>query len=217
MAQGGQLYFAYGANINRAVLAKRGVKPLDISPAKLLDPSLALCFQHRGGFGTLKAAQCPSDCEQPCCIHGPVHGTAMQIDAAGWTALRGFETGYRVQHIELETYGPSCRLLKALAFVSQRQLMLRRPVAPPARYLKLLREGAACWSATGACDGCMTRAKQQCWSQPQSECPATMASGSPSCLLLASTLHAAGLFPAASPPGASTDCAVESYLERCNA
>ena len=67
----------------------------------------------------------------------------MQIDAAGWTALRGFETGYRVQHIELETYGPSCRLLKALAFVSQRQLMLRRPVAPPARYLKLLREGAA--------------------------------------------------------------------------
>ena len=143
MALGGQLYFAYGANMNRAVLAKRGVKPLDISPAKLLDPSLALCFQHRGGFGTLKAAPGPSDCEQSCCIPGLVHGTVMRVDAAGWTALRGFETGYTVQQIELETYGPSCRLLKALTFVSQRQLLLRQPVAPPARYLKLLREGAA--------------------------------------------------------------------------
>ena len=143
MAHGGQLYFAYGANMNRAVLAKRGVKPLDICPAKLLDPSLALCFQHRSGFGTLKAAPGPSDCEHSCCIHGPVHGTVMRMNAAGWTALRGFETGYTVQHVELETYGPSCRLLKALTFVSQRQLMLRRPVAPPARYLKLLRDGAA--------------------------------------------------------------------------
>ena len=143
MAQEGQLYFAYGANMNRAVLAKRGVKPLAISPAKLLDPSLALCFQHRGGFGTLTAALCPSDCEHLCCIDGPVHGMAMQVDAAGWTALRDFETGYTVQQVELQMYGPSCRLLKALAFVSQRQLMLRRPVAPPARYLKLLREGAA--------------------------------------------------------------------------
>ena len=143
MAQGGQLYFAYGANMNRAVLAKRGVEPLDISPAKLLDPSLALCFQHRGGFGTLKAAPGSSDCEHSCCIHGPVHGTVMQIDAAGWTALRGFETGYTLQQVELETYGTSCRLLKALTFVSQSQLMLIRPVAPPARYLNLLMEGAA--------------------------------------------------------------------------
>ena len=51
-------YFAYGANLSLACLRRRLVSPISRSPAVVLDPSIKMVFQHRGGGCVAAAGRC---------------------------------------------------------------------------------------------------------------------------------------------------------------
>lgn len=151
---GQTLHFAYGANLSRAVLAKRGVVPIRREPA-VASEAIALAFQHRGGFATLqrssgakgRAAAGIRDIDagtagRAYCIAQP-HGVLYLLDDADLKRLEGRETGYSLQTIAATTYSSgAAREVQATAFFSRPALLLPAAVPPTQRYKSLLVEGA---------------------------------------------------------------------------
>lgn len=138
------LYFAYGANMDPAVLARRGVTPAFARPAVLVSPpSLRLAFAHRAAFATLVDSR---DGGEPATTTSPPpHGVLYGLDAAGWKALERAEVGYRWTEVGVQAYeAPPSSPTTARAFVSSPLHRLKggRSLPPPAAYLGRLVSGA---------------------------------------------------------------------------
>lgn len=160
-APGQTLHFAYGANMNKAILAKREVRPIKSEPA-VASALIELAFRHRGGYATLQQATASAKSQKQsandaagyhapgtaqgraCCLARP-HGVLYLLQEQDLKKLAARETGYTLQNVTVTTYsgGDSCgEQTKASAFHSRPSLKLPVAVPPPADYLELLIEGA---------------------------------------------------------------------------
>ena len=136
-------YWAYGANLSPAVLARRRLRPLGASPAVLHDHRLL--FNHRTGFANVEPAGGRS-----------AHGVLYELSDADWLRLQSCEIGYRVRRVRVERYeygaadAPSTSSgggEAALTFVSEPDVTIisahPETLVPVERYARTLREGAA--------------------------------------------------------------------------
>ena len=140
-------YWAYGANLSPAVLARRRLRPLAASPAVLRDHRLL--FNHRTGFANVEPANGRS-----------AHGVLYELSDADWLRLQPLELGYRVKRVKVELYGAADAPSRsggagrgngggeaALTFVSEPDLTIisahPETLVPVERYARKLREGAA--------------------------------------------------------------------------
>lgn len=149
------LYFAYGANLNAAVLRRRDVSPLDSFPAKALDSSVWLSFRHRAGYATLIFGDAPPTGSNAADICQP-HGLLYLITDSDLVKLVRSEGGYVTRSVRLQLYGHAGKSghgagdapegwatdVQALTFVSDRFNLLPSSVPPPERYLKKIVQGA---------------------------------------------------------------------------
>ncbi|GLC43160.1 hypothetical protein PLESTB_000856700 [Pleodorina starrii] len=167
----GVWYFAYGSNMNPNTLkGRRQVNPLESRPAVL--HGWKLSFRMLGlpyiepGFGTIErvngteggsaaapwsraAASSPSESGSSSRRwESEVHGVLHRISVKDWTQVMASEgvgagkSGYRVVEVEVALYDG--RRVRALTLEGQPPSLHSpsRPVAPSARYLNLLRDGA---------------------------------------------------------------------------
>lgn len=131
-----------------SVLARRGVAPLASEPAVVAAADTWLAFAHRGGYATLlttaqQAARAAGGGQAAAGLawrrpHGVLHTLRSPADLE---RLRQRETGYRLERLDVVTYGGTTA--SAAAFVSSPLLRLRRPVPPRRRYRDLLLKGCA--------------------------------------------------------------------------
>lgn len=123
-------YFAYGANMAAAVLARRAVQPSRSLAATLAD--YALCFNHPGVpplepvFANIEPAP-----------GATVYGVAHQITPGAAAIFDGFEPGYRRITVPLLLADGST--IAAFAYTT---IDPGVPAIPSARYLGLLIDGA---------------------------------------------------------------------------
>lgn len=125
------LYFAFGANMSREVLAgRRGLRPLDARPAIL--PGHRLVFDLPGipMVEPAFASIVPDET-------GQVHGVAWTLTTEDMRRLDSFESGrYARRPHTVEVRG---RSTEAQAYVNRRP---GRALRPSRRYLLLLARGA---------------------------------------------------------------------------
>lgn len=126
--------FAYGANMSKEVLNRRGVQALQSFPAEL--PSHTLVFNHRGGFGNIICRG-----EDSTALH--VHGVVLKIRNEDMNRLKQFEVGYKTTPLTVRTYDG--KIIEAKVFVSDEGMLLRQSLPPTSRYLKILKEAALFW------------------------------------------------------------------------
>eukprot|EP00899_Mesostigma_viride_P011843 jgi/Mesvir1/2065/Mv02320-RA.2 len=104
-------YFAFGANMNKSVLKRRGINPKIMVPATM--PSKRLVFHHRGGYSSLidlnppngspnrdpggHDGGSPADKENSQPSVPAAHGVLELLTRAEWDALREVEMGYLVR------------------------------------------------------------------------------------------------------------------------
>ncbi|HUS13486.1 MAG TPA: gamma-glutamylcyclotransferase family protein [Chloroflexia bacterium] len=123
-------YFAYGANMARAVLVRRGVHPSQSSAATLA--GYALRFAHPGlpplepVFATVVPA-----------AGATVQGVAHHITTTEAALFDSFEPGYHRVAVQVELVAGT--LVPAFAYVSDEP---GAAAVPSARYLGLLIDGA---------------------------------------------------------------------------
>jgi hypothetical protein len=125
-------YFAYGANMSRAVLVgRRGLRPLSHERARL--DGYRLVFDLPGlpvvepAFASIEAHE-----------GAAVHGVLYRLRASDLARVRTYESP-RYRLIDVDVHGEDAGLVRARAFQN------RAPVAgivPSRRYLRLLREAA---------------------------------------------------------------------------
>lgn len=164
---GAVLYFAYGANLARNTLSKRGgtspVGTPPAQPARVVDPCLGIAFAHRGGYATLVShppqlplwQRLPEVTERASSgsnasldaggsfLYWQPHGALYELTQAQFDAIMAHEIGYSLCSIEVVPYGGQNQdAVRATAFMSQRLLLLRRPVAPSQRYRDRIVQGA---------------------------------------------------------------------------
>lgn len=122
-------YFAYGANMNPAILARRGLAPLDALPGRIDD--YALSFTAPGlalvepGFATVRAS--PGD---------HVHGVFYKMTATDLAALDRFEHDQERFEVTVHTdRGP----VQATTYRAHHH---REGLRPSRRYLAIVVAGA---------------------------------------------------------------------------
>jgi hypothetical protein len=106
------LYFAYGANMDPAVLARRGVAPSFATPAVLVGPAaqLRLAFAHRAAFATLVEVEENEEEGGGLTVPPPrTHGVLYGLDRDDWAALARAEVGYTWRPVEVEPYEKKSR------------------------------------------------------------------------------------------------------------
>jgi hypothetical protein len=146
-------YFAYGANLASATLARRGIAPAPPSTvAQVTDPHTALVFVHRGGYATLATAAAgvaeapwqwlklppPSTAADGLVFWRP-YGVVYELTEVQLEAIAVKEIGYRQTEVAVTAEGQE---VTAVAFLSSPWTQLRRPVAPTQRYRDLILSGA---------------------------------------------------------------------------
>jgi gamma-glutamylcyclotransferase (GGCT)/AIG2-like uncharacterized protein YtfP len=126
-----EAYFAFGANVHPATLARRGVVPIDARPARL--DGHRLVFDQPGlrwlepAFASVRPD--PRD---------HVWGVLYRLSSQALARLRAFEgSGYDEISVQVEADGAA---LAARAFVTRGA---HPESVPSRRYLRLIREGAA--------------------------------------------------------------------------
>uniref|UniRef100_A0A7S3VIZ4 Gamma-glutamylcyclotransferase n=1 Tax=Dunaliella tertiolecta TaxID=3047 RepID=A0A7S3VIZ4_DUNTE len=139
-------YFSYGANMSRYVLEKRKVRT-----SKPGVPGIAkdyvLTFSHRGGYATLIPLTKLLHSEEARWAPFKIspHGVLYHISQEEFAFLQEKEVGYQVTDILVQCYGSEeeeGKLIPAKAFVSSPLLLLFAAVAPPARYMAKIKQGA---------------------------------------------------------------------------
>ena len=134
----GLWYFAYGANMAAAVLARRAVQPSRSVAATLRN--YALRFNHPGVpplepvFANIEAAP-----------GARVYGVAHYITPAEAVIFDGFEPGYRRISVPLQLADGST--VEAFAYTT---IVPGAPGVPSARYLGLLIDGARAYDLPAA-------------------------------------------------------------------
>jgi hypothetical protein len=124
-------YFAYGANMSDAVLARRGLRPL-ASEAGWVDGH-ALRFSHRGLLPT-EPAFANLEPERTARVHGVLH----RIRADDLVRLDKIE-GAEYAHVDLLATGSRSGALTARAYLDPYPV---RGLLPSRRYLRCVCEGA---------------------------------------------------------------------------
>ncbi|CAG9464816.1 unnamed protein product [Pedinophyceae sp. YPF-701] len=157
----GVWYFAYGANMAPSKAeGARGLRTEMSSPAVLRD--WRLLFAHRGGFATpLPRAAV----DEVCAASGrglidgtpqDVHGVLHRLTPSDMQRLAGMEHEYWPVEVQVEPYqnSPAAAAagarVRAVAFVTPPERCVAPDAPPTARYLGLLREGAAHWGLDAA-------------------------------------------------------------------
>jgi len=149
------LLFAYGALLDPAVHARRGLPRLP-PPTPAVAPGRALAFAHRGGYATLvpeaRAAAWRGAGGGTLVSPAPAHGAVFSLQSSQALAvLAAREGGYRLTEIDVLPYGGAPTPRRALAFLTSPGLtMIGGPLPPRAAYAAKLRAGAA---AAGLEDG----------------------------------------------------------------
>ena len=141
-------YFGFGANINPWKLReKRKIIPIEQVPGKL--PGWRLSFNHKGGMGNIEQLDSPT-LTNP----GPdeVHGMLLHLTSEDFSKLSQIEYEYSTTDVRVAAYDG--REILAKAFVTPPEWKLSKSVAPPERYLKLIRDG---------CDSMGIAAEYQQW------------------------------------------------------
>lgn len=134
-------YFAYGANMSRQQLIRRGVEPSGPgSAACVADAEVRISFQHRSGFATLLPAveSCSHAAQRLSCSQP--HGVVFWLGQEALRKIAAYETGYRWTKVGVTLYDG--RRLDATAFVSSPWLILPEAVPPRESYLRLMKHGA---------------------------------------------------------------------------
>ena len=138
------LYFAYGANMCRETLSKRGVQP--VGPPRrartLESDGWQIAFAHRAGYATLMKRDDDSMLQFP----NP-HGVLYTLNVDDLRKIESREVGYKRDRIRVLTYNSdNCNEDEIVedvnVFVSVPWMVLRLAVAPTERYIGLLRQGA---------------------------------------------------------------------------
>lgn len=130
-------YLAYGANLDAAVMAGRGVQAR-AKPRAVRLPNHRVVFRHRGGYATL-VEQASGDCP-------PAEGVLYELTDAQLDDLSRYETGYKRavigqgNMVALDDGTPVPN--GAVTFVSRWDVTLRCEVPPRATYLRKLQRGA---------------------------------------------------------------------------
>lgn len=124
-------YFAYGANMSRAVLDRRGLRPLSSERARL--DGYRLRFSHRGvlpiepAFANIEA-----------CASGAVHGALYRLRTDEMARLDRVEsTDYA--HVDVPVLGATSGAVVARAYLDPRPVEGR---VPSRRYLRVCCAGA---------------------------------------------------------------------------
>ena len=141
-------YFGFGANINPWKLReKRKIIPIEQVPGKLA--GWRLSFNHKGGMGNIEQLDSPT-LTNP----GPdeVHGMLLHLTTEDFSKLSQIEYEYSTAEVRVAAYDG--REILAKAFVTPPEWKLPKSVAPPERYLKLIRDG---------CDSMGIAAEYQQW------------------------------------------------------
>jgi gamma-glutamylcyclotransferase (GGCT)/AIG2-like uncharacterized protein YtfP len=131
MSRDSTCYFAYGANLNHRVMARRGVTPRTVERARL--PGYRLVFSDVGvpvvepAFATLEVD-----------LSSEVFGVVYTLDEAAMATLDGYEGGdnERLEVIAILEDGT------AVAAVTYRSRVRRDGLRPSRRYLSVLVQGA---------------------------------------------------------------------------
>ena len=116
------LHFAYGANMDPAVLGRRGLTgPAWATPA--VARGWRLAFNHRAAYANLEEGGSPAEAREGLASHPPdttpppppppppppwpadPHGVLYGLAPADWAALVAAEGGYGVRQVEVVTYG----------------------------------------------------------------------------------------------------------------
>ena len=131
-------YFAYGANMSRSFVLKRGITPLSAESARAVGACIA--FRHVGAFATLRLHTPSGSTAQPSQLEHAAHGVLLTLSSTDFSRLASFETGYTVRSVIVETYGG--RRVTARAFMSGWLVLLKESLPPKETYAALLRAGA---------------------------------------------------------------------------
>lgn len=128
-------YFAYGANLSKSTLNRRGISVQNEGRvARVVLQKHRLTFNHRTGYGNLEEDE-----------RAEVHGVVYELSEEDWRKMQAAELGYRVKRVCLESYGTGA-LVEALTFVSEDDVKIisndPSSLRPLTRYANLLREGA---------------------------------------------------------------------------
>ena len=156
---GSHIYFAYGSNVGtKTITGVRGVKPSASYPAILRD--YRLVFNVPGlpyvepGFASVKPVlpgASPDDdtTEQLARYEREVHGVAHVVTEEEWRVILRTESGYAREEVTLREFLPGvdapARLIEATTLVYP-DIASGGELLPSARYIDLLREGAAEWN-----------------------------------------------------------------------
>ena len=116
------LHFAYGANMDPAVLGRRGLTgPAWATPA--VARGWRLAFNHRAAYANLEEGGSPAEAREGLASHPPdttpppppppppppwpadPHGVLYGLAPPDWAALVAAEGGYGVRQVEVVTYG----------------------------------------------------------------------------------------------------------------
>ena len=128
-------YFAYGSNLAERVReGRRGLRPLSQRPGIVKGQRLAFTMQTPSPREPAMASLDPDP-------NGECHGCCFELTLADWLrvcATEGVPVGYRVVEVPVECYDGSAQRAWSLSAVSR----ARADLAPSARYLGLLRDGA---------------------------------------------------------------------------
>ena len=156
---GSHIYFAYGSNVGtKTITGVRGVKPSASYPAILRD--YRLVFNVPGlpyvepGFASVKPVlpgASPDDdtTDQLARYEREVHGVAHVVTEEEWRVILRTESGYAREEVTLREFLPGvdapARLIEATTLVYP-DIASGGELLPSARYIDLLREGAAEWN-----------------------------------------------------------------------
>lgn len=132
------LLFSYGANLASQTILKRNLNPISSHPARILDETIAISFQHRAAFATLVKTQGFVDTEL--CISRP-YGVVHRLTLADLQKVQEREVGYKLYRLKDVHLLDSNETVECQTFMSTSWMILPQPMPPTDRYKSLIISG----------------------------------------------------------------------------
>lgn len=132
--------FSYGANMAKQTLLRRDLNPIVTYPARILDDTIAIAFQHRSAFATLVKTQ--GSVSSELCKSKPF-GVVHGLNFEDFQKVRERETGYKICKLKGVYLLETGEMIDCEAFVSSKWMLLPQPLPPTHRYKHLLVSGSS--------------------------------------------------------------------------
>ena len=130
--------FSYGANMAKQTLLRRDLSPIISYPARIVDDTIAISFQHRSAFATLVKTQ--GSVSSELCKSKPF-GVVHQMTFEDFQKVQETEIGYKICFLKDVCLLETGQRVNCEAFVSSEWMLLPQPMPPTHRYKHLLVSG----------------------------------------------------------------------------